>query len=320
MKQIGGGEMRYAIMSEPQQGMAYSDVLALARAAEDAGFEAFFRSDHYSSFPGPSGLRTTDCWTTLAGLARETSRIRLGSMVSPVTFRIPGSFAKVAITVDEMSGGRVEVGLGAGWNQKEHEELGIPYPPDKVRVDILEEQLRLLHGLWDEPPGWSMDGEHVTVREANFAPRDHRPPIIVGGSGRPRSVRLAATYADEHNLSSATPAEAIEVNRRLDEACAKVGRDPRTLVRSAMTGVLVGRDEAELRERVRAQLAMFGEAATTADEWLAARRERWAMGTPDEARARVAALGESGIERVLLQTFIPFDLDHVRLLGEVFLG
>jgi alkanesulfonate monooxygenase SsuD/methylene tetrahydromethanopterin reductase-like flavin-dependent oxidoreductase (luciferase family) len=241
-------------------------------------------------------------------------------MVSPVTFRIPGSFAKVAMTVQEMSGGRVEVGLGAGWNQREHEELGIPYPEDKVRVDILEEQLRLLHGLWDEPTGWSMDGEHVVVRGANTVPREPRPPIIVGGSGRPRSVRLAATYADEHNLSSATPAEAVAVNGRLDEACAKVGRDPRTLVRSAMTGVLVGRDEAEVQARVRAQIAMFGQQESDADDWLRDREGRWVMGTPDRARERVAALEAAGIQRVLLQTFIPFDLDHIRLLGEVFLG
>ncbi|MFN8620689.1 MAG: TIGR03560 family F420-dependent LLM class oxidoreductase [Chloroflexota bacterium] len=312
--------MRYAIMIEPQQGMAYSDILAIARTAEDAGFEAIFRSDHYTSFPGESGLRTTDAWATLAGLARETSRIRIGTLVSPMTFRVPGSFAKVVQTVDEMSGGRVEVGLGAGWNIPEHQELGIPYPEDKVRVDILEETLQLFHGLWDQPDGWTMDGEHVKVEGSLFRPRSKRPPMIVGGSGRPRSLRLAATYADEHNLSSATPEQAREVNEKLDALCAKVGRDPKTLVRSAMTGVLLGRTQAELDARIAAQLATFGEAADAGAEWLDARRDRWVMGLPDLARERAAALEAAGIERLMLQTFLPFDLDQIKLAGEIFLG
>lgn len=312
--------MRFAIMIEPQQGMSYQDILAVARIAEDAGFEAFFRSDHFTSFPGETGLRTTDCWATLAGLARDTQRIRLGSMVSPMTFRVPGAFAKMVATVDEMSGGRVEAGLGAGWNAKEHAELGIPYPDDKTRVDILEETLQVFRGLWQQPHGWSFAGEHIKLEDSLFVPRDHRPPIIVGGSGRPRSLRLAATYADEHNLSSATPEQAVEVNGKLDALCEKLGRDPRTLVRSAMTGVLVGRDEVELRRRTRDQLAIWGDADADAEAWLDARRDRWAMGLPDQARARVAALEAAGIERLMLQSFLPFDLDHFRLLGDVFLG
>jgi F420-dependent oxidoreductase-like protein len=312
--------MRYAIMIEPQQGMAYLDILAIARAAEEAGFEAFFRSDHYTSFPGGTGLRTTDAWATLAGLARETSRIRIGSLVSPMTFRVPGSFAKVVQTVDEMSGGRVEVGLGAGWNELEHQQHGIPYPEDRVRVDILEETLRLFHGLWEEPDGWSMDGEHVKVTGSLFRPRGPRPPIIVGGSGRPRSLRLAATYADEHNLSSATPEQVVEVNQKLDALCEKVGRDPRTLVRSAMTGVLLGRTRAELDARVTAQVAIWGEEADAGAAWLEERRDRWVMGLPDEARERAAALEAAGIERLMLQSFLPFDIDQIRLAGEIFLG
>lgn len=312
--------MRFALMVEPQQGMSYADLLAIAQTAEEEGFEAFFRSDHYTSFPGPHGLRTTDCWATLAGLARETSRIRLGSLVSPVTFRVPGAFAKTAATVDEMSGGRVELGVGAGWNELEHHELGIPYPSDKVRVDMLEEELRLFHGLWGEPDGWTMEGEHIRVGGTHFRPRDRRPPIIVGGTGRPRSVRLAATFADEHNLSSATPAHAREVNALLDAACEKVGRDPQTLTRSAMTGVLVGRTASEVARRTKAQLAAAGQEGAGADEWLAARAERWVMGTGAEARDRVAALEEAGITRVMLQTFLPFDIDHVRGMAEIFLG
>jgi alkanesulfonate monooxygenase SsuD/methylene tetrahydromethanopterin reductase-like flavin-dependent oxidoreductase (luciferase family) len=312
--------MRYAIMIEPQQGMAYSDILAIALTAEEAGFEAIFRSDHYSSFPGEPGLRTTDAWSTLAGLARETSRIRIGSLVSPMTFRVPGSFAKVVQTVDEMSGGRVEVGLGAGWNVPEHEQHGIPYPADKVRVDLLEETLQLFHGLWDQPDGWTMDGEHVKVKGSLFRPKNRRPHLIVGGTGKPRSVRLAASYADEHNLSSATPAQAVEVNAKLDAQCTSLGRDPRTLVRSAMTGVLLGRTQAELDRRIADQLAVWGEQSEDAATWLDARRDRWVMGLPELARERVAALEAAGIERVMLQAFLPFDLDQVKLAGEIFLG
>lgn len=312
--------MRFAIMVEPQQGMSYPDLLAMAQAAEEEGFEAFFRSDHYTSFPGTDDRRTTDCWATLAGLARETSRIRLGSLVSPVTFRVPGAFAKTVATVDEMSGGRIEAGLGAGWNALEHARLGIPYPEDKVRVDMLEEELRLFHGLWDGPDGWGMEGTHITASGALFRPRDRRPPIIVGGSGRPRSVRLAATWADEHNLSSATPEGAREVNARLDAACVAVGRDPGTLARSAMTGVLVGRNGSEVARRTRAQIAAWGADAAGAEAWLAERRDRWLIGTAGEARARVAALEAAGIERVMLQTFLPFDTDHVRVMADIFLG
>jgi alkanesulfonate monooxygenase len=312
--------MRYALMIEPQQGMRYADILAVAQLAEKAGFEALFRSDHYTSFPGETGLPTTDAWATLAGLARETRSIRLGTLVSPMTFRVPGNLAKVVSTVNEMADGRIECGLGAGWNEQEHGELGIPYPEDKVRVDLLEETLQLFHGLWDEPDGWTMDGEHIKVTGSLFRPKEARPPILVGGSGRPRSVRLAATYADEHNLSSATPEQAREVNAKLDAACEKVGRDPGTLVRSAMTGVLIGRDEADLARRTAEQLRTFGTDASEGESWLEARRDRWAMGLPDEARERVALLEAAGIERVMLQVFLPFDLEHIALIGETFLG
>ena len=230
--------MRFALMTEPQQGYSYQDILDMALAAEAAGMDAFFRSDHYSSFPGKPDLATTDAWATLAGLARDTQRINLGSMVSPVTFRIPGSFAKVVATVDEMSGGRVEMGVGAGWNDDEHAALGIPYPDTVGRVDRLEEQLAILRGLWDEPDGWSFKGEHYEVRDTLFRPRAKRPNLIVGGTGRPRSLRLAATYADEYNISSSTPAEVRDIMSRLDAACAKIGRDPGSLTRSVMAGVL----------------------------------------------------------------------------------
>lgn len=309
--------MRYALMTEPQQGYSYQDILDAANAAKAAGFETYFRSDHYSSFPGESGQAAGDCWTTLAGLARETTGIGLGSMVSPVTFRIPGSYAKVVATVAEMAGeGRVEMGVGAGWNDDEHAALGIPYPDTVERVDRLEEELAILRGLWDEPDGWSFEGQHYQVRNAIFRPRGARPNLIVGGDGKPRSCRLGAQYADEYNISSSNPAEVRQTMGRLDAACEKQGRDPRTLTRSVMAGVLVGRDEADVAQRTRAQIAVFGD-EDGAVEWLEERRDRWILGTPDTARARIAEYADTGIDRLLFQDFLPRDLDHIAVMGEL---
>lgn len=311
--------MRLALMTEPQQGLGYPEILAAVRAAEDAGLEAFFRADHFASFPGPAGLPTTDAWSTLAGLARDTTRIQLGSLVSPVTFRIPGVFAKQVATVDEMSGGRIEVGMGAGWNEEEHRQLGIPFPDLGQRYDMFEEAVAIVHGLWTEPDGWSFDGRHWQVEGARFAPRPvsdgrRHPNLILGGDGGPRLSRLAARYADEFNLVSATAAKAREAYRRVTSACEELGRDPDHVTRSAMTGVLVAETEAELRDRVRAQLEMIGAGADDADAWLADRRERWILGTLDQARERVAALQAAGVQRIMLQDFLPRDLDMIRLM------
>jgi F420-dependent oxidoreductase-like protein len=309
--------MRFALMTEPQQGYSYEDILETALAAEQAGFETFFRSDHYISFPGDPDLRTTDAWTTLAGLARDTTRIGLGSMVSPVTFRIPGSFAKVVATVDEMSGGRVEMGVGAGWNDEEHAALGIPYPDTVERIDRMEEELAILRGLWDEPDGWSFEGTHYQVRGSRFQPRTRRPNLIVGGTGKPRSVRIGARYADEYNISSSSPAQVREIMTRLDAACEAIGRDPSTLTRSVMAGVLVGRDDDDMHRRTAAQQAIFGSAAEEARGWLDARRDRWILGTPATARERLAEYAATGVERLLFQDFLPRDLEHVRLMAEL---
>ncbi len=315
--------MRYALMTEPQQGLTYDEILALAHTAEEAGLEAFFRSDHYASFPGASGLPTTDAWTTLAGLARETERIRLGVLVSPVTFRIPGSLAKVIQTVDEMSAGRVEAGFGAGWNEEEHAQLGIPFPPLGERYDMLAEQLAILHGLWTEQDGWSYDGQHWQVRgslrhgEVARGGRRH-PHVILGGKGMPRLADLVARYADEFNLNSASPDDAQAAYDRVREACREVHRDPDEIVYSAMTGVLVAETEDELRARVTDLLAALGQSSADGDAWLAERRRRWIMGTPDEAHERVVALERNGTQRVMLQDFLPRDLDHVRLMGRIF--
>ena len=326
--------MRYALMLEPQQGMSYDDQLASATRAEANGFDAFFRADHFASFPGEAGQPTTDAWSVLAGLARETKRIKLGALVSPVTFRHPGVFAKVVTTVDEMSGGRIEVAAGAGWNDLEHRQLGLPFPPIEQRADLLEDQLAILHGLWGEPDGWSFDGlSGIRLRDALFRPRPveadgrpttpvggRRPRIIVGSGGSPRSYRLAARYADEYNLSSASPTRAAEVRQKLDDACRAIGRDPATLARSTMAGVLVGRTADEVAERERTLIEAFGADAETGEAWLEERRLRWVYGTPDDARAQIERFAEAGIERIMLQDFIPWDLDMVDVMGEELVG
>jgi F420-dependent oxidoreductase-like protein len=313
--------MRYALMTEPQQGLSYDEILALARTAEAAGLEAFFRSDHYASFPGPAGLHTTDAWATLAGLARDTTTIRLGSLVSPVTFRIPGPFAKLVTTVDEMSGGRVEVGMGAGWNDDEHTQLGIPFPPLKDRYDRLEESLAIVHGLWTEPDGWSYPGSIWQVNDALFRPRPEtdgrrHPNLILGGEGGPRLARLVATYADEFNRTSASPDNVRDAFARVRAACATAGRDPDSVVLSAMVGVLVADTEAEMRDRVREQVSFVG-SSSSADEWLAERKSRWIMGTPDQARQRIEEFAAAGVQRLMLQDFLPRDLEMVSLLGRI---
>jgi F420-dependent oxidoreductase-like protein len=314
--------MRFALMSEPQQGLSYDEIFALADTAEDAGIEAFFRSDHYGSFPGEAALATTDAWATLAGLARDTERIHIGTLVSPVTFRLPGPFAKLVATVDEMSGGRVEMGMGAGWNEREHGALGIPFPSLRERYDMLEESLAVIHGLWTHEDGWTHDGARWQVRGSRFHPRPagtgvRHPHLILGGDGGPRLSRLVATYADEYNRQSATPQLVREAYRNVRAACAALGRDADQLVYSAMVGVLVAETQAELEDRVRELLAAAGGDGDP-QAWLAERRARWIMGTPDQAWDRVRALEEAGVQRLMLQDFLPRDLDMVRLIGRVF--
>ena len=321
--------MRFALMIEPQQGLSYDDQLAVVQRAERAGFESFFRSDHYQSFPGPAGEPTTDAWAVLAGLARETSTITLGTLVSPVTFRPFGNLAKVVTTVDEMSGGRVEFGVGAGWNDVEHRQLGLTFPEIGDRADMLEEQLAVLHGLWEEPDGWSYDGKHVTIDSAQFHPKPvarpgrptaangaSRPRLLVGGEGSPRSLRIAARYADEFNLSSSTPETARTKFAELRSACEAIERDPATMARSVMAGVLVGRTDDEVARRKADLLRAFGTDGG-GDDWFAAREPRWVLGRRDAARAMVDRFAEAGAERLMLQDFVPRDLDMIDVMAEL---
>jgi alkanesulfonate monooxygenase len=227
-----------------------------------------------------------------------------------------------------MSGGRIEFGLGAGWNDEEHHQLGLPFPEIAERADMLEEHFAVLRGLWGEPDGWSFQGKHVTIEDASFHPKPvarpgrpvgpngaARPRLLAGGDGSPRSMRIAARYADEFNLSSSSPDKAREKFAALTAACEAIGRDPSTIARSTMAGVLIGRDEAEVERRKADLLAAFGNDAG-GEDWFDAREPRWILGTPDQARAMVDRFAEAGAERLMLQDFIPRDLEMIDLMAE----
>jgi F420-dependent oxidoreductase-like protein len=302
--------MELRIFTEPQQGATYDDLLAVARTAEELGFGAFFRSDHYlkmgdvSGRPGP-----TDAWTTLAGLARDTSTIRLGTMVTAGTFRLPGPLAITVATVDAMSGGRVELGLGAGWFDEEHRNYGIPFPPVGERFERLEEQFAIISGLWDTPDGetFSFDGAHYQLTDSPALPkpvqRPH-PPLIVGGAGPTRTPRLAATYADEYNVPFHGVDDTAAAFERVRSACKDAGRDPDELSYSVAQVLCVGTDEDEVARRA----AAIGREP---DEL----RRNGVAGTPDEAVAKIAQFAAIGATRVYLQVLDLADLDHLRLVA-----
>jgi F420-dependent oxidoreductase-like protein len=303
--------MDLRIFTEPQQGASYDTLLAVALEAERLGFDAFFRSDHYLKMgdvagdPGPS-----DAWITLAGLARDTSTIRLGTLVTAATFRLPGPLAISVANVDAMSGGRVELGLGSGWFDPEHDAYGIPFPDLKERFDRFEEQLAVITGLWTTPAGetFSFDGEHYQLTESPALPKpvqSPRPPILIGGGGAKRTPRLAATYADEFNMPFSSLADTAAAFDRVRGACEARDRDPGELVYSAAQVVCVGADEAEVERRA---AAIGREPAEL--------RENGAAGTPDEVVARLRAYAELGATRAYLQVLDLSDLDHLALIAE----
>ncbi|PFG44529.1 F420-dependent oxidoreductase-like protein [Isoptericola jiangsuensis] len=294
------------IFTEPQQGASYDTQLAVALAAERLGFGAFFRSDHYLAMGGDGLPGPTDSWTTLAGLARETSTIRLGTLVSSATFRHPGVLAIQVAQVDQMSGGRVELGLGAGWFAAEHAAYGIPFPAK--RFGLLEEQLEVVTGLWGTPAGetFSFSGEHYTLTDSPALPKpaQARIPIVVGGGGPRRTPALAARFADEYNQSFPefdTIGPRIAV---IEEALAAAGREPGSLTQSVALVSAVGRDEAEFARRA---AAIGREPAEL--------REHGIAGTVSEAVDRLGALRDAGVERVYLQVLDLQDLDHLDLVA-----
>jgi len=303
--------MSLRIFTEPQQGASYDQLLAVARTAEACGFGAFFRSDHFLKMGGVTGLPgPTDAWVTLAGLARDTSTIRLGTLVTPVTFRAVGTFLVTASQVDQMSGGRVEVGLGAGWYEAEHVAYGLPFPGVPARYDLLEDQLAILHGAWTAAPGstFELKGRTTSVSIATDtvqpAQRPH-PPIVLGGSGGPRSARLAVAYADEYNVSF-RPVEAMrDVHDKVRAACERAGRDPSQIVYSCGLVLCCGRDDAEVARRAAAIGREVGEL-----------RENGLAGSPAEVLDKLGTFASQGAERFYLQVLDLSDLDHLRLVAE----
>jgi F420-dependent oxidoreductase-like protein len=297
------------IFVEPQQGASYDTLLSVAQAAEASGFDAFFRSDHFLTMGGDGLPGPTDAWLTLGAIARETERIRLGTLVTSATFRPPGLLAVEVAQVDAMSGGRVELGLGAGWYDAEHAAYGFEFPPLGERFERLEETFAILTGLWGTPDDekFSFDGHHFHLKDCPALPKPAQrphPPLIVGGHGAKRTPRLAATYAKEFNLAFSSLADTEAQYIRVRAACEERGRDPGSLRLSAAQVVCCGRDEAELERRA----ARMGRKP---DEL----RANGAAGTPDEVVTRIQDFGLIGAETVYLQVLDLHDLDHIELLA-----
>ena len=302
--------MELRVFTEPQQGATYDDLLAVARTAEDLGYGAFFRSDHYlgmgtEGLPGP-----TDAWITLAGLARDTSSIRLGTLMTSATFRYPGPLAISVAQVDQMSGGRVELGIGAGWYEREHTAYGVPFPATGERFDRLEESLAVITGLWGTPAGerFGFEGRHYRLSDSPALPKpvqSPRPPVLIGGKGKKRTPALAARYADEFNV----PFDGIEQTRVLFErvraACADAGRDPSSLTYSNALVLCCGDTEPEIARRA----AAIGR---DVDEL----RENGLAGTPDEVAEKIGRYAAAGSQRIYLQMLDLGDLDHLELVAE----
>jgi F420-dependent oxidoreductase-like protein len=297
--------MDLRIFTEPQQGATYDDLLAVARATEELGFDAFFRSDHYLAMGDRDGLPgPTDAWVTLAGLARETSRIRLGTLVSPATFRLPGPLAVSVAQVDQMSGGRVELGLGAGWFEAEHTAYGIPFHDVRERFDRFAEQVEIVDGLFTATGPYSFDGTYYQLTDSPALPKpvqSPRPPLVLGGAGKKRGAQLAARYADEFNVPFRSASEVSEVFDRVRAAADVTGRE---LVYSAAQVLCVGTDEAELARRAAAIGHEVGEL-----------RETGLGGTPDEVIARIGEYAAIGATRMYLQVLDLADLDHLELVA-----
>ena len=307
--------MDLRIFTEPQQGADYADLLRVAQTTEAAGFDAFFRSDHYLSMGPVDGLPgPTDAWLTLAALARETSRIRLGTLVTSATFRYPGPLAVSVAQVDRMSGGRVELGLGAGWFEAEHAAYAVPFPRLRERFDRLEEQLEIITGLWATPEGerYEFSGDHYTVTDSPALPKPVQrpgPPVIVGGHGPRRTPALAARFANEFNVAFSAPDAVVAQFGRVDAACAEIGRDPKELVRSVAQVVCLGADDAAVERRA---AAIGRDPVELRDNGLA--------GTPEQVRDRLGEWAEeTGVTRVYLQVLDLADLDHVEEIAAALL-
>ena len=310
--------MRVCLMIEGQEGVTWDQWVALARACEASGYEGLFRSDHYLGFDRPGERGALDAWTTIAALGTMTERIRLGTMVSPVTFRHPALLAKSVVTADHASGGRVELGMGAGWFEDEHRAYGFAFPAAGERMAMLAEQIEIVHRLWGgEDDEVSFEGAHYHLESCPTVPgplqRPH-PPLIVGGHAGPKAAAIAARWADEYDLVGGAPDEVRAGIGRIADACAAIGRDPASIRRSVMLQTVVGADETELRDRVAAAMAVFGEDGDP-DAYLDELRTSGLAGTPEQVLERLAAYADAGVDRVLVQHLAHEDLESVALIG-----
>ncbi|HEY3944945.1 MAG TPA: TIGR03560 family F420-dependent LLM class oxidoreductase [Solirubrobacteraceae bacterium] len=305
--------MDLCLMIEGQEGVSWEQWRALARACEEHSIPTLFRSDHYMNLDGNHPERQAmDAWATLSALSAVSSRVRLGTLVSPATFRHPSNLAKLVATVDEISGGRVELGLGAGWHEGEHEAYGFRFPTTRTRMDRLAEQLEVVLGTWTRTP-FSFDGKHYRLVDLDAQPkpvqRPH-PPLIMGGYAGPRSAALAARFADEYNSAFPTVDDVKERRARIAEACERFGRDP--IPFSVMTGFVVGSDRAGYKDRARRVTERTG---ADASAFLADPPAAWITGTVDEAVEQLQALRDAGVSRVMCQNLLHDELDVVALIG-----
>jgi F420-dependent oxidoreductase-like protein len=309
--------MRVCLMVEGQEDVTWEQWLALAGACERHGLEGMFRSDHYESVMGMRERGSLDAWATLAALAARTDRIRLGTLVSPATFRHPSVLAKTVATVDHISGGRVELGLGAGWHEGEHRAYGFEFPATAVRMARLAEQLEIVTRSFGED-AFSFAGDHYQVQDLRALPKPvqrPRPTLLVGGAAGPRSLALAARFADEYNTVGVPLDELPERRRRLLDAWREAGRDPQEARLSLMTTCVVGRDRAEVAERVGRVLAVIGSDERVAE--VVEARPNWVLGTVDQVVERLRSLEAAGVGRVMLQHLDHADTEMVAVLGEV---
>ena len=303
-------------MIEGQEGVSWDEWVALAETCERVGIEALFRSDHYLSGNFPHERSAHDAWTTLAGLAARTSTLRLGTLVSPVTFRHPSVLANAVSTVDHISGGRVELGMGAGWMEHEHRAFGFPFPPLRERVAMLAEQIEIVHRQWTEDRV-DFSGAHHTLVDCPALPKpvqDPRPPLLVGGRAQPGTVKPAVRFADEYNLIGSSIEEYAHARSTLDEACERGGRDPKTLRLSVMTGFARGADRGDLLEHARRPKEHWG-ADVSPEDALARYEARGTSGTPEQFVDGLHRLEDAGVERIMLQHAVHTDLETVELLG-----
>lgn len=308
--------MRVCLMIEGQEGVTWEHWLAIALACEEAGLEGLFRSDHYLSLMGRPERPTLDAWTTLAALAAKTERIRLGTLVSPVTFRHPSLLAKAVVVADHVSNGRVELGIGAGWNEAEHRAYGFPFPSTRERMEMLTEQIEIVHRSWAAGP-FDFEGSHYRIEGLDAQPKPvqkPRPNLICGGLAQRKSLGIAAKWADEYNTTFPTLDECAERYARFELACEEAGRDPVTMVFSAMTGCLVGTDGVDVKRRARAVMEKTGITGSE-DEWIDRGGERWVIGTVDQVVERLRAMEAAGVQRIMLQHLAFEDLEMVHLLG-----